>query len=287
MEPQLDTLEQNPIHASSSSVWTTYLRPAAAEILGTYILVFFGTGAVASGVITQSLIGLGQVASVWGIGVAIAIYCTASTSGAHLNPAVTFAYAVIRKIKPTIAIIYVLSQFIGAVLASCTIYFMFLPFIEDFEAHNGITRGDAGSERSAMIFGEYFPNPAGSLLVHVSILNALFAETLGTCVLMFFIMNITDRCNTIVHKGLAPLLIGMTITGLICVLAPITQAGFNPARDFGPRLIALSAGWGYSIAMKKFWVYIIGPLIGAPLGALLFEIVLKKKDHECGHECRE
>lgn len=88
----------------------------------------------------------------WGIGAAVAIYCTASTSGAHLNPAVTFAYVVIQKTQPAIALIYVLSQLAGSVLASGTVYFMFVPFIKDFETQNVIIRGTDGSERSAMIF---------------------------------------------------------------------------------------------------------------------------------------
>lgn len=70
-----------------------------------------------------------------------------------------------------------------------------------------------------------------------------------------------------------PPLIGMTVGGLICVIAPLTQAGFNPARDFGPRIVAYAAGWG-DVAFQGWWVYVVAPIVGAPIGAAIADLLL-------------
>lgn len=76
-----------------------------------------------------------------------------------------------------------------------------------------------------------------------------------------------------------PPLIGLCVAGLISVVAPISQAGFNPARDVGPRIVAWLAGWK-QIAFSKCWVYVVGPLVGAPVGAFLADKVLFAKRND-------
>jgi glycerol uptake facilitator-like aquaporin len=134
-----------------------------------------------------------------------------------------------------------------------------------------------GSELSAMVFGEYFPNPAlfgadAAARALVSPLHAAAVEAFGSAVLAFVVFALTARGNHAAPEGrLAPFFIGFTVAALISLFAPITQAGWNPARDFGPRLVALALGWG-DVAIPGpaggFWVYIVGPLVGAPLGGL-------------------
>ena len=96
---------------------------------------------------------------------------------------------------------------------------------------------------------------------------------------MLVIFSLTDRRRAVVPAGnLTPLLIGLTVAALISVFAPLTQGGWNPARDFGPRIVAWLAGWD-SIAIpgpsSGFWVYIVGPLVGGPLGAAVHELLLR------------
>src|SRR5690606_19129775 len=119
-----------------------------------------------------------------------------------------------------------------------------------FEAKKGLVRGQPGSELSAMVFGEYFPNPAifGTDAVafrQVSSIQAMGAEAIGTCLLVFFIVALTDARNRSRPNGtsFAPF-IGLTVAVIIAVVAPLTQAGLNPARDFGPRLFSYFVGWG-------------------------------------------
>src|SRR5215218_7875319 len=132
------------------------------ETLGTFLLVLFGTGSVACAVLTDALQGLWQVAAVWGFGVTIAIYCSAALSGAHLNPAVSLAFAILRpnSFSRQRLLPYWAAQLTGAVLAGLVVWAAFGSFLARFELKEGLIRGGAGSERAAMIFGEYFPNPA-------------------------------------------------------------------------------------------------------------------------------
>jgi len=259
------------------------LRSAlAGELLGTFLLVLFGTGSVACAVLTGALQGLWQVAVVWGFGVTIAIYCSAALSGAHLNPAVSLAFALLRphSFSPRRLLPYWAAQLGGAILAGLVVWAAFAPFLTRFEQQEGLIRGVAGSERAAMIFGEYFPNPAvfgtgPDAAALVSPLGALAVEALGTAILVLVIFALSDPDNAgAPEPTLVPFFVGFTVAVLISLFAPITQAGWNPARDFGPRLVAVLAGYG-SVAIPGpqggFWIYIVGPLLGAVCGGTLYE----------------
>ena len=110
--------------------------------------------------------------------------------------------------------------------------------------------------------------------------TAFLAEAVGTGVLAFVIFALTNPKNETTNgKGngglLIPPLIGTTVGALIAVLAPLTQAGFNPARDFGPRIVAYLAGWK-TVALQGWWVYVLGPIVGAIFGATIADKVLYK-----------
>ena len=252
-----------------------------AETLGTFVLVLFGIGSVAAAVFTGAQDGLWQVAVVWGFGVTLAIYVSGGVSGAHLNPAVSLAFAIFRSGQFPVNRLFAYwgSQLLGAVLAAVVVLLLFSPFIDRFEMTNGIVRGAEGSQKSAMAFGEYFPNPAMFDSLTVSPLHAFAVEAFGTAILAMVIFALTDRRNAgIPTNGMVPFFIGFTVAALISLFAPITQAGWNPARDFGPRIVAAFAGWG-EIAIPGpeggFWVYILGPLVGAPIGALIFKLAIE------------
>lgn len=248
-------------------------REFAGEALGTFILVLFGCGAVAAGVLFDAHRGLAQVALAWGVGVSLAIYATRHLSCAHLNPAVSLAMVIGGRMPLGKMPLYLAAQFFGATLAALTLYGLFSPSISAFEGAHGILRGTPESVRSAMLFGEYYPNPGFAAVVSLPL--AMGAEALGTFLLVLMVLALTEDCNVGRPDGtIAPLAIGLTVTSVICLIAPLTQAGLNPARDLGPRLVAWLAGWGDAAFPDRvggfLHVYVLSPLLGSALASIFF-----------------
>jgi len=256
----------------------------AGELIGTFILVFFGCGSVASAVLTGAQVGVFQVAIVWGIGIATAIYLTGSLSGAHLNPAITIAFAAWRGFSWSRVPGYILIQLIGAFAASAVLYGIFSGPLHAYELAHHIVRGSAGSEATAMIFGEFFPNPGGKALpplAEASITHgaAFCIELVGTALLSLVVFGVTDEKNPSRPQGLTAATVGLTVTILISLLGPLTMAAFNPARDLAPRLFSAWAGWGSVpfTANGVGWltVYIIAPVVGGWLGGFIYVLLLR------------
>jgi len=280
--------EEQPQHSEK----VLLMRALLAEAIGTGMIVLFGCGSVCSS-LSGAYKGIWQVAIVWGFGVALAIYSTAEASGAHLNPAVTLAFLLVRPqahgMTVKKAALYVLAQFAGAILCGAINLCVYGSTIAAFERSIDCQRGDPCSIKSALAFGEYFPNPSLSTewgdgpysQDDVTPFYAMCVEAWGTLILSFVIFGITNSNNKVLEAGGGrpgvPFMIGATVSVLLALYAPITQAGWNPARDFGPRLVAFMAGWG-EVAIpgprNGFWVYIVGPCIGAPIGAALAELLL-------------
>ncbi len=245
------------------------------ECLGTFLLVFFGCGSVAAAVLTGAQVGVFQVAIVWGIAIDTAIYLTGSLSGAHLNPAITVAFATWTAFPWARVPRYLLAQSLGAGAASAALYGAFHGAFESYEGTHGIVRGMSGSEATAMIFGEFFPNPGGRPLTDavrltVSPVTAFFIEALGTGILALVIFGCTDEGNKSRPQALIPATIGLTVTILISLFGPLTMAGLNPARDLMPRVFSYFAGWG-PVAFSTngtgwLTVYVIAPVVGAVAG---------------------
>ncbi|KAH6562375.1 hypothetical protein BASA50_006541 [Batrachochytrium salamandrivorans] len=277
-----------------------HIRTFAAELVGTFLLVAVGTGAVASAVLTGALKGLWQVAVVWGCGIAMSIYMVGHISGAHLNPAVSFVMAVFGHhtgFKWTSLIVYVVAQVLGSFIAGTVQLAIWEPFILLFEIRQGIIRGEQpGCMRSGMIFGEYFPNPdmfiqtspnpGGGVTAFgydlVSVSRAMTVEAFGTGVIVVMLFTLTDRHNKGAHPAMVAPAIGATVAALTAMFAPVTQAGWNPARDFGPRLAAALGGWGMCAFGRDgtFWIYSVGPCIGALVGGMIYFGLLCRADEE-------
>lgn len=256
-----------------------------SEFFGTLVLVFFGVGAVNAAVLSGAQQGLWQVAVVWGVAIALAIYATGAVSGTHINPAITVAMAVWRGFPKSKVTPYIVSQLAGAFCGSLILYGLFHGMIAHFEAAHGIARGGPGSELSAMVFGEYFPNPAivgttSEAYRQVSHVTAIMGEGIGTAFLACFVFALTESRNPQAPRVMAPLFIGLAVSIIISIIAPLTQAGLNPARDFGPRLVSYLFGWG-EVAIPGprggfFTVYILAPIIGGVLGAGVYQGLVRR-----------
>ena len=249
------------------------------EMLGTFILTLFGCRSVVVAVLFGEDNSIFQIGLVWGIGVTLAIFLTRHICNAHLNPAVSVAMVVAGRMKAKMLPGYLLAQIAGGIMAGAMLYILFGPSIEQYELTHEIVRGTTASVDTARMFGEFYPNP-GDAIATVSLPLAMLAEGFGTMMLALFIFGLTEDCNVgKPSSDLQPLFIGLTVSSIIFFVAPLTQAGLNPARDFGPRVVAWLMGWG-SAALPDavggwFWVYILAPILGGTIAALLFKYILE------------
>ncbi len=256
------------------------------ELLGTFILVLFGCGSVAVATLFDEYTGIFQIGLAWGIGVTLAIYLTRHLSCAHLNPAVSIGMVISKRMTVSKLPGYLIAQFLGAFVAGWMIYLLFSPSITAYENAHEIVRGSAESVATAKMFGEFY----GGGVAVVSMPLAIAAEAFGTFLLVLLIFALTEGCNVgRPSDAMAPVFIGLTVASVIFLIAPLTQAGLNPARDFGPRMLAWIAGWGSAAFPDNsggfFWVYILGPVIGGAVAAWFFmyvmEPLMKKKSQGC------
>jgi MIP family channel proteins len=215
-----------------------------AELIGTFLLVFF----VCSIVIVNSQGGIGVVdfavvglVHAWVLG--MLVYTLGGTSGAHFNPAVTAALAALRKISPGDALFYWLMQFLGGLGAALLAKLLFV------------------DEGRAVDYGA---TSVGEKFLQGKPLGGLLAEFIGTFVLMWAIMG--TAVNPRGERAWAGFVIGTTLGFAVMTLAPLSGASFNPARSFGPAVVSGS--------YANFWIYIVGPILGALLAALLYRALV-------------
>ncbi|AMV38268.1 MIP/aquaporin family protein [Planctomyces sp. SH-PL62] len=269
-----------------------------AEFAGTFILIFLGLGVVHTSVLTGAQSGLWQVAVVWGAAVTLAIYVVGGVSGAHINPAISAALAAWGRFPWREVVPYVLAQTAGAFAAAALLFVLFNPYLKEREREKGVERGGPGSEITAMCYGEFFPSPGPlsnsegpySLDEHQRInafvpeSSAFLGEVVGTMLLAMVVVAVTDPRNSErPAAGMAPAFIGLTVAALVSIFGPLTQACFNPARDVGPRLFAMLAGWGTAALPRGtgvVTVYVLAPILGAIIGAGLYDRLLKAPDDE-------
>ncbi|HWE08912.1 MAG TPA: MIP/aquaporin family protein [Solirubrobacteraceae bacterium] len=265
----------------------TTLGELVAEFLGTFVIIAFGDGVVAMVVAALNQSGRGTkpfvaqadwllIAWGWGFGVAFAVWVAGGVSGAHLNPAVTLSLAVRRAFPWRKVPAYWLVQVFGAFAAAALVYFNYHPAINAFDSANHIVKGAPSSVPTFSIFATF---PAKYF--H-SWIGPFFDQVIGTGFLVGFIFAVTDEYNAPVKSNMTPLIVGFIVVAIGLSYGANAGYAINPARDFGPRLWAWIAGWK-SIAMPGdygnvntyFWIPIVGPLVGAVVGALIYDFGIR------------
>jgi MIP family channel proteins len=245
-------------------------REAAAEVLGTFVLIVFGTASVAQKVLSEGALGSSlSIHLSWGLGVTMGIYAAAGVSGAHLNPAVTLALAAFRgfpwrKVAP-----YVLAQTVGAFGGAAV---TFLTYREAFDHFDGGVRQVTGPLATAGIFATY-PQPFLSAFP-----GGFVDQIVGTALLMLGIFAFADR------KNAGPATLGPVLVGALVAVIGMTfgfNAGYaiNPARDIGQRILTWLAGWGSEVFRAGggwWWVPIVAPCLGALLGGYLYDVLITR-----------
>lgn len=227
------------------------------EFLGTALLVLLGNGVVAGVVLPKTknhASGWIVIATGWGIAVAVAAFISGKIAPAHLNPAVSLAFAMKGTIAWPTAIVYSLAQMLGAMLGSVLVFLQFRPHY-------------VAADNPADILGTFATGPA----IRDTSSN-LLSEIFGTFVLMLGILafGLYDM-----PAGLGTLCVGTLVIGIGLSLGGTTGYAINPARDLGPRLVRAilplnnkgDSDWSYA------WIPVVGPMIGAALAVLLFQIM--------------
>jgi MIP family channel proteins len=219
-------------------------RRAAAEGLAAFALVFAGCGAIVANAHYNGALGAVGISLVFGLVIMVMVYATGHLSGAHINPAVTLAFTLTRHFPARDAVAYVGAQLAGAAAGALVL----LAVWTDKPAHLGATVPSVAS---------------GSAVVYEIVLTAF---------LMFVIVAVATDTRAV--GAAAAIAIGGTV-GLDALFGgPVTGASMNPARSFGP---ALAAGeW------HMFWVYVVGPVVGAALGALAYQAIRGEHPNEEG-----
>jgi len=222
----------------------TLPRRAAAEAIAAFALIFCVGGASAAQAAGHAKLGLPALAAVSGLAIMGLIYAVGHLSGAHINPAVTIAFTLTRHFPPREALSYVAAQLAGAGLAGM----LLLAVWPD-------APGDLGANAISIA--------PGSALVVEAVLSAL---------LMFVIMAVATDTRA-VGAG-AAIAIGGTVLLGILVGGGVSGASMNPARSFGPALA--SGTW------DDFWIWVVGPIAGAGLGAFAYQFIRGEPTHPAG-----
>lgn len=240
------------------------MTPFLGELIGTVLLVLFGNGVVANVVLSRTKgnsSGWIVIAAGWAAAVTIAVYAVNAFSGAHLNPAVTIALAVIGKFEWAKVPSYLLAQTIGGFIGGVLVWLTYLP-------HWALTE-DKDLKLAAFSTGPAVRQPVPNLI----------SEAIATAALTFGLMSALTPANLVPNTGFsnafAPLLVGVIVFGIGLSLGGSTGYAINPARDLGPRIAHAilpiprkgSSDWGYA------WVPILGPIIGGVGGAWLYTVL--------------
>jgi glycerol uptake facilitator protein len=228
------------------------LRRLLAEFVGTGLLVLFGAGSVVAALTINGgrldYAGLGIIALAFGLVVALAIYAVGTTSGAHINPAVTVALAAARRFSWAEVAPYVVAQLLGAFTGAM--------LIVEYVGSRATGLGSVGLT---------------ALGPGVNGLQGIVAEALGTFLLVFTIMAVA--VDERAPAGWAGFLIGLAVATEIMLIGPFTGGSVNPARSFGPYLV--NQLFGGSTPWSEFYVYIVGPLVGGVAGALCYDVLVR------------
>uniref|UniRef100_A0A8D3B3X1 Aquaporin 10a n=2 Tax=Scophthalmus maximus TaxID=52904 RepID=A0A8D3B3X1_SCOMX len=202
------------------------------------------------------------------VGVMSAMYLTKGITGAHLNPAVTLSFCVLGKVPWGRLVPYSLSQLLGAYVASALVYLVYYDAIMDF---SGGLLTVYGPNETASIFATY---PTEYMTLSRSVLD----QVVGTGMLMLCILCLGEKRNMPAPTELIPAVVAVIVLGISMSMSANCGGAINPARDLGPRLFTLTAGWGtevFTCYNYWFWVPLVAPLLGGVLGSFMYLIFIQ------------
>ncbi len=226
------------------------MKKYLAELIGTFALVLVGC---ASAVVAGPHIGFLGIALAFGVTVLVMVYAIGPISGCHINPAITIAMLTAKKINANEAIGYIIAQCIGAIIAAAILL--------------AIAGGKAGYELAINGLGQngygaHSPN-------QYSLASGLIFEIVGTFLFLFVIFGATHKKAP---AGFAGIAIGLTLVIIHLIGIPITGTSVNPARSLGPALLVGGD------ALAQLWLFIVAPIVGGILAALVWKALYDKTE---------
>ena len=251
------------------NVWGEYL----AEMIGTAFLLMVGDSVAAMAIVYNAFSGdYWGICILWGLGVTMACYLVGAISGAHLNPAVTVAFAVYggfpwRKVPG-----FIVSQVIGGFLGGALTYALFSPAINAYNAaHHAVRNAASGLTTSGIFFTH--PN------VGITTGHAFMDEVILTGALVIGILALSDAYNSNGQLGkIQPLIVGLLVAMVGGFGGELEAWALNPARDLGPRIFAWFAGWGQNAFPGPngyWWVPIVAPILGGIVAGAIYNFLLR------------
>jgi aquaporin Z len=237
-----------------------------AEFLGTFVLVFGGTGSAVLAATfltpagTDSGLGIGfvGVSLAFGLTVLTMAYAVGHLSGGHFNPAITIGLAAAGRFERRGVVPYVVTQVLAALAASAALWVVALN-------QRGMTKASlAAGGFAANGYGDHSPG-------HYGLFAGLIIEIVLTAVFLIVIMGTTDKRAS---NGFAALAIGLALTLIHLVSIPVTNTSVNPARSTGPAIMLAFGGKGWGLA--QLWLFWLAPIVGGILGALAYRLVSER-----------
>lgn len=246
-----------------------------AELFGTFVLILLGDGVVAEVGLAPRLASQGYdwntIVWGWGLAVVMAVYVAGGVTGAHINPAVTFAMAVKRDFPWGKVVPYWIAQIVGAFLGAFAVYLVYFQGLQEAGMPNVWCTGPGS------VFGQAFWGGDGAAAVGTyPVWNAMVAEFFGTAMLLLGIVAITDNKNVGPASNLWPFMVGMLVLAIGLSLGGPSGYAINPARDFGPRLFGLIVGTKDLFTSDFYWLLapIVATLIGGVAGVLGYDYLI-------------
>lgn len=260
--------------AKCSTANTLHIGELISECMATYIILALGDSAAAMYTLydpSPYQNAYWGVCIAWGLAVTIAIYVTGAVSGTHANPAVTLALALFRGFSARKILPYVGAQILGAFLGAATVYLLFSPVIDNFNALHHLSRSVDGGAA-----GVFFTHPGAG----ITPLHAFVDEIVLTGFLVLGIFAITEEFNTLAPSpNSGALIIGFLVATIGASAGYLEAWPINPARDFGPRLFCFFTGWGpqaLPAPQNYWWVPILGPLAGGLVGGGIYQLLIRR-----------
>jgi len=234
------------------------------------LILLLGGGAVASVVLFGKGVpgevvngGATNINLAWGLAVAFAVAISGKVSGGHLNPAVTLSLAIFRGFEWKKAAPYILAQTLGAFVGSALVFLTYKP---------AFLRYDPGLDTTAGVFTTFPAFPEMPVAGFID-------QVIGTALLLFLVMAVTDEKNLAVPSWAVPLLVGLIVMVIGMCFGTLHGYAINPARDFGPRVFTVLAGFknnGLTDGTGIWLIPIIGPMLGGIVGTATYEFTLRR-----------